>query len=227
MTTQKKEIAVKTSELKQYDMTKPAEVVKMAAVVKNHIIQHGLFTEIMGNKYVWVDGWTFAGFLLGLRPQVESVENLSTGTEYKYKATTKIYRGDQVVSVGMALCSNKENKKKTFDEYAVMSMSQTRSIGRAYRNLIGFVIRLAGYDATPADEMMKMGQTPQNAPTNPISQNLKPSEGLKGQVKGPDGEWTWVCAKCADPISDAGANVSLKMVGKRLCKEHYDESKKK
>lgn len=48
-----------------------------------------------------------------------------------------------------------------------------------------------------------------------------------GQVVGPDGQPTYVCSVCKDPISDAGAEYSMKIFRKRLCKEHADELKNK
>jgi hypothetical protein len=60
---------------------------------------------------------------------------------------------DEVLSVGYAICSKSESKKSSFDEYAVLSMAQTRSIGKAYRNLIGWVMKMSGYESTPAEEI--------------------------------------------------------------------------
>ena len=34
-----------------------------------------------------------------------------------------------------------------------MSMAQTRAIGKAYRNCLAWIIRAAGYEPTPAEEM--------------------------------------------------------------------------
>lgn len=42
----------------------------------------------------------------------------------------------------------------------------------------------------------------------------------KGQIIGPDGSPTYVCAVCADPISDQVAEFSMKTKGRRLCREH-------
>jgi hypothetical protein len=53
----------------------------------------------------------------------------------------------------MAICSNKEMSKKGFDEYAIASMAQTRAIGKAYRNKMAFIMKMAGYEATPAEEV--------------------------------------------------------------------------
>ena len=57
------------------------------------------------------------------------------------------------VSVGHALCSNKERSKRSFDEYAILSMAQTRAEGKAYRLLLGWLMKAAGFEATPAEEM--------------------------------------------------------------------------
>jgi len=46
-------------------------------------------------------------------------------------------------------------------------MAQTRAIGKAYRNVIGWVIKLAGYEGTPSEEMVKVGESqPIPAPVN-------------------------------------------------------------
>lgn len=57
------------------------------------------------------------------------------------------------VSSGTGFCSNLELGKSEFDEYAVNSMAQTRSIGKGYRNIIGFIMNEAGLESTPAEEM--------------------------------------------------------------------------
>ena len=57
------------------------------------------------------------------------------------------------MAVGIALCSNKEKTKRYFDEYAILSMAQTRAIGKAYRNLLAWLMKAAGFEATPAEEM--------------------------------------------------------------------------
>lgn len=74
---------------------------------------------------------------------------------FNYKCSCRIVRlsDGMTISTGFATCSNLESKKVSFDEYAVNSMSQTRSIGKGYRNLLGYVMNAAGYQSTPAEEM--------------------------------------------------------------------------
>lgn len=63
------------------------------------------------------------------------------------------------ISRGTGFCSNLEMLKTGFDEYSVISMTETRSIGKGYRNLLGFVMKAAGMATTPAEEMnAEMGQ---------------------------------------------------------------------
>ncbi len=145
-----------------YSLNNPGQMVGMANVLKNYITQNSLSVKIVGRDYVMVEGWQFAGGLLGTFPRIVDVENLSKGSEIKWQAKVEIVniKTGQVISTGFAVCSNAEGKKKSFDEYAILSMAQTRAIGKAYRNVIGWVIKLAGYEGAPAEEMGKMGEEP-------------------------------------------------------------------
>lgn len=74
---------------------------------------------------------------------------------YNYKCGCEVFNtitGNKVGS-GYGMCSNLEMAKSSFDEFAVMSMAQTRSIGRAFKNVIGFIMKAAGYAETPSEEM--------------------------------------------------------------------------
>jgi hypothetical protein len=73
--------------------------------------------------------------------------------KYQSKVSLLNLRDGQIVGGGFAVCSNKEQGKKFFQEYAIASMAQTRAIGKAYRNLLAWIIRAAGYEPTPAEEM--------------------------------------------------------------------------
>ena len=145
----KKEVTIRA---KIYDIDKPLQVVKMATIVKNHIIKNNLYVPIKGKNYVMVEGWQFAGGMLGLVPRVVEVKQMAKG-EWFAQVNIIDKRTGCVISSGFALCSKAEDKKKGFDEYAILSMAQTRAIGKAYRNLIGWVMKLAGYEGTPAEEM--------------------------------------------------------------------------
>jgi hypothetical protein len=69
-------------------------------------------------------------------------------------------RSQHTVGAGFAICSNKESGKKFYQEFAIASMAQTRAIGKAYRNILAWIIRAAGYEPTPAEEMEYTGNIP-------------------------------------------------------------------
>jgi hypothetical protein len=157
---------------KSYQLSDPTQMMSMANVLKSYIIKNKLYTNIVGKNYVHVEGWQFAGGLLGTFPKVISVESLSNSQEVKWKAEVEVIdiKTGKTISSGFAVCSNKETKKKSFDEYAVLSMAQTRAIGKAYRNVIGWVIKLAGYEGTPAEEAGKVGDVDVENTQSPKSQ---------------------------------------------------------
>lgn len=145
------EIATKTE---QVELTNPNAILDFATQLKSLIVENQLYTDIKGKNYVNVEGWQIAGAFTGTFPVVEKVEDLSTGTGYKYRAEVSLRNNDgQLVGYGVAICTNKEKGKERFDEYAVASMAQTRAIGKAYRMKIGWLLKVAGYETTPAEEM--------------------------------------------------------------------------
>lgn len=112
-------------------------------------------------KFANCEAWQFAGTCLGLVSVCTELECLSDANEIKYKAVVCIYnKNNQIVSKGFAICSNREKLKQYFEEYAIASMAQTRAIGKAYRLLIGWVMKAAGFEATPSEEMEKYETMP-------------------------------------------------------------------
>src|SRR3990167_10093717 len=128
---------------KNYELSSFHQMKGMAIELKKHIVDNGLFVEISNKKYVNVEGWQFAGGLMGLYPKIVSVTDLSTKDEIKWRADVEIFRvkDGKIVGYGTALCSKKESKKTNFDEYAIVSMAQTRAIGKAFRNFIERCLR--------------------------------------------------------------------------------------
>lgn len=145
------EIATTTA---QIELTNPSSIMAFATNIKELIVQNRLYTDIKGKNYVNVEGWQIAGAFTGVFPVVENVENLSDGEIYKYRAEVSLYdQNGAKVGSGVAICTNKEAGKKNFDEYAVASMAQTRAVGKAFRMKIGWLLKIAGYETTPAEEM--------------------------------------------------------------------------
>jgi len=137
------------------ELTKPNEALQVASTLQTFVTERKLTANIQGKNYPLVEAWQFAGSQLGLIPVVKEVKNLSTDTELKYESIVEVIRltDGVVLSRGYAVCSNKENSKRRFDEYAIASMAQTRAVGKAYRNILAWLMKAAGFEATPAEEM--------------------------------------------------------------------------
>jgi hypothetical protein len=52
------------------------------------------------------------------------------------------------------LCSSTESNWANKPEFQLMSMAQTRAAGKVLRLLLGWIVTLAGYEPTPAEEMI-------------------------------------------------------------------------
>jgi hypothetical protein len=150
------------NQLDNYDLSRPSSLVNLAGSMQKFIEEQKLFSIISGKKFPNVEAWQFAGMSLGIIPVLESVVNHSryakdsTETdEYKYEATVRLERAEtgQTVGRGTSVCSNKEKTKRYFEEYAIQSMAETRAVGKAYRLMLSFLMKSAGFEATPADEV--------------------------------------------------------------------------
>jgi len=155
MPTKTNEIVKRTEEV---NLSSPNDIMKFATDLKGLILENHLSTLIKGKNYVNVEGWQIAGAFTGTVPIVESVENQSYKTNdkviYKYRAEVSLVdKEGNKVGYGVAICSNKEYGKENFDEYAIASMAQTRAVGKAFRMKIGWLLKIAGYETTPTEEM--------------------------------------------------------------------------
>jgi hypothetical protein len=145
----------KKVKVESYDIARSDETLDLAKDLAKFIKDNKLTTNVQGKEFVNVEGWQYAGSRLGIVPIVEHVINVSSAEELKYQAKVTLFdlRHGATVGAGFAVCSNKESGKKFYQEFAIMSMAQTRAIGKAYRNCLAWIIRAAGYEPTPAEEM--------------------------------------------------------------------------
>jgi hypothetical protein len=131
-----------------------AVVVRATAVSKplaNVIKDRKLFASINGRRHVTVEGWTLLGTMLGVFPVVIWSRAIENGWEARVEART--LQGE-VVGAAESQCTRLEKTWKTRDDYALRSMAQTRATSKALRLPLGFVMAIAGYDATPLEEMV-------------------------------------------------------------------------
>jgi len=165
-----KETPLKKVKAESFDIARSDETLDLAKDLAKFIKDNKLTTNVQGKEFVNVEGWQYAGSRLGIVPIVEHVINVGNETEMKYQAKVTLFdiRHGVTVGAGFAVCSNKESGKKFYQEFAIMSMAQTRAVGKAYRNILAWIIRAAGYEPTPAEEMDYNTNTPAAAPQAPV-----------------------------------------------------------
>lgn len=134
----------------------PREMVQqaseMAGVLKDIIAKRRLYTNIRGKAHVRCEGWTTLIAMLGIIPREVSSIELEDGS---YEAVVELVRiKDQaVIGRASAVCGMDEATWKTRAKYARKSMAATRATGKACRLSFSWIMELAGYEVTPAEEM--------------------------------------------------------------------------
>jgi hypothetical protein len=129
-----------------------------------------LYAGISGKKHITVEGWTTLGGMLGVVPVVTGTRPNDTGDGIVATVEARTLDG-RVVGAAEGECSRAESKWKNRDPFAIRSMAQTRAISRALRAPLGQIIVLAGYEATPAEEMPADEEPPRqrSSPAAPVA----------------------------------------------------------
>lgn len=136
-----------------------------ARELRRYVVQAGLTVRIQQHEYVRTEGWMFLLCSLGLPlPTIVRVEYLPRDGGYAWLATAELELNGRVYRAS-ALCSSLERNWRDKDEYAILSMAQTRACGKVARLTVGWIMPLAGYAATPAEEVeAMMAETPTAPP---------------------------------------------------------------
>jgi len=139
---------------------RPAEVIaraqEQAKALMDIVEQQKLYAVIQGKKYIMVEGWQLLAAFNGLSIVIEETKEIEKDDSKGWEARCVIYNSEgREVGAGEAQCMNNESKAtwQKADDYARRSMAQTRSISKACRTILSFVVVLAGYEPTPYEEM--------------------------------------------------------------------------
>lgn len=124
----------------------------------------GLNNQDKEAEYVTVEGWEVLGTMLGIVPDTRIVEEMKNdkGRVIGFKARATLYQhpilddgkivGGTVLSTAEAYCTRDDFQKKYF---SMASMAQTRALGKAYRMALSWVMKMAGFEGTFAEDMPK------------------------------------------------------------------------
>lgn len=147
-----------------------ARATEVADALKGVLVDRKLTTLIQGKEHVNIEGWQLLGSMLGVTAVCITTEPVDGG----WKATVQARTFDgRVVGQADGICTKHEKKGpwKHADDYAILSMAQTRGSAKALKGPLGFVVSLAGYQTTPAEEMP---ESPVNATMTQTEVQLDP-----------------------------------------------------
>ena len=126
---------------------------RIATPLKKMLDSQGLVQEYKGKPHVLIDGWSTLGTMLGVTPVTEWVKPMEEGetdAKYGFRARVKLMKEDTVLAEVEHIATSGGNQK---EEFAVCSMAETRATAKAYRKALGWIVKLAGYEGTPAEDM--------------------------------------------------------------------------
>lgn len=176
------------------------KAVAIAEQVGGVIEAKGLAQRISNRSYIRAEGWQMLGGLMGLTAVTDWTKPIppnwdGKGRPYGWEARCEIRTLDgRIVGVGEASCMRDESNWADRDDYALRSMAQTRALGKAYRLAVGYIATLAGYEATPAEEM--------SGTVNAPAQTSRGSQGESG------GSQDLSCPACGSKVYDNRAKIA-------------------
>jgi hypothetical protein len=164
----------------------PADMVAVAArlatVLRDIVDRQRLYTVIQGKSYPQVEAWQTIGRLDNVvareaRPPIRHDD----GSYEAYAELIRLSDG-MVIGAASAICGSPDDEpwggtpakngkpaKGPRPENARRSMAATRAISRAFRGQYAWIMALAGYEPTPAEEM------PSDSPADRSSSPASPA----------------------------------------------------
>lgn len=169
-------------------LIKPKEVMKQAQEIANLLMdfvrKKNLAQKFGNSEHILLPAWQFAGHFYGYTASINRTEPYQddiTGA-CGFKAYAEVLNSHGiVVSKAEAICLDDEDNwgerpKYEYKEipgmgrekvqtgsvrvpsFQLMSMAQTRGMSRGLSNVLRFVVVLAGYEGTPAEDMQAEGK---------------------------------------------------------------------
>jgi len=152
--------------------TLPIDIERGAAIarqLRDYLRQARMTVRIQGRDYVRIEGWQVLCHLCQLPlPSIVDLRREDREGGYVYVAEALLaYGGREYRAYG--ICASDEPNWRGRPEFQLASMAQTRAAGKVLRLLLGWVMTLAGYEPTPAEEMTH-DPTPPSTPTPTATQ---------------------------------------------------------
>jgi hypothetical protein len=196
------------------------EASKAAKALQEVVKKARLIQRIGDRDHLRVEAWQTLGAFYGVTADIEWTKPITqpsptyTGpATYGFEARAVALWHGQHISAAEAECRTEESNWKGKPLFQLKAMAQTRATARALRHVLAWVVVLAGYEATPAEEMT----SPLNAPPTPPPTPLMPPVMGQGYPGGPVVDERTIKGKCADFMAHLGLKPpTVDLLWKRL-----------
>ncbi len=152
-------LALRPPESAQLAMSRAPEIVlqeaaKAASALRDVIERKPAKVVINGKQFLQFEDWQTLGRFYGVTVAARATNYIEQGRVRGYECHAEAIRADgQVISAAQAMCMDDEAKWKDKPLFQLRSMAQTRAQAKALRNVLAWVVVMAGYAPTPAEEM--------------------------------------------------------------------------
>jgi hypothetical protein len=149
------------------------EAAKAAQALRDVIERKPQKVVINGKTFLQFEDWQTLGRFYGITAAARSTTYIEFGRVQGFEchAEAILVSTGQVISAAQAMCLDDESKWSNKPLFQLRSMAQTRAQAKALRNVLAWVVVMAGYAPTPAEEMdgQKIRSVPNRSTVNPLS----------------------------------------------------------
>lgn len=136
------------------------EEAQKAAIALSKVIEgKAKKVQFNGKTYLQFEDWQTLGRFYGVTAVVQSTKYVEFGEDdekvrgFESQAQALLVNTNQVISAAEAMCLDDEPNWSKKPLFQLKSMAQTRACAKVLRNVLAWVVVLAGYQPTPAEEM--------------------------------------------------------------------------
>jgi hypothetical protein len=131
------------------------EAGKAASALRDVIERKPNKCVINGKTFLQFEDWQTLGRFYGVTAAVRTTTYLEYGRVrgFESHAEAILVSTGQVISGAQAMCLDDESKWHDKPLFQLKSMAQTRAAAKCLRNVLAWVVVMAGYAPTPAEEV--------------------------------------------------------------------------
>ena len=152
------------------------EAQKAAQALKDVISRKAKPVILNGEQYLEFEDWSLLGRFYGITAKVLSTKYVEFGDVRGFEAHSVAFHvaSGKEISGAESMCLNDEANWSKKPLFQLKSMAQTRACAKVLRNVLSWVVVMAGYKPTPSEEMPV--EIPRNSFKNLAKTDVPPSE---------------------------------------------------